>query len=153
MPMITVNGTELYCEDSGPAATREHPVQPRPAVEYAAVRAADQGAARPLTGGIAYDHRGQRRSADSPLRSIWCAVNGVIERRGVADDLRRTAAPALILVGEADVATPQSRLVRIPAAGHSAPGAALRKNALLSWPRGPGSRRAGQPFDRDSQTR
>jgi 3-oxoadipate enol-lactonase len=64
-------------------------------------------------------------------RSIWRAVNGVIERAGVYDELSAVAVPTLILVGEEDVATPpeaaerihaaipQSRLVQIPRCGHS----------------------------------
>lgn len=64
-------------------------------------------------------------------RSIWRAVNGVIERTGVEDELSAVAVPALILVGEEDLATPpeaaerihaaipQSRLVRITRCGHS----------------------------------
>lgn len=66
-------------------------------------------------------------------RGIWRAVNGVIERRGVQDELPRVRIPALVLVGEEDVATvpakaeriaaaiPGARLVRIPRAGHSSP--------------------------------
>jgi pimeloyl-ACP methyl ester carboxylesterase len=64
-------------------------------------------------------------------RSIHRAVTGVIERRGVVDELARITLPTLILVGEEDVATPPpkaegihaairgSRLVRLPRAGHS----------------------------------
>jgi len=64
-------------------------------------------------------------------RSIHKAVAGVIERRGVEEELQRISLPTLILVGEEDVATPPpkaeriqaairgSRLVRIPRAGHS----------------------------------
>jgi 3-oxoadipate enol-lactonase len=64
-------------------------------------------------------------------RSIHKAVTGVIERRGVEEELQRISMPTLILVGEEDVATPPpkseriraavrgSRLVRIPRAGHS----------------------------------
>ena len=63
---------------------------------------------------------------------IWRAVNGVIDRAGVHDELARIQVPTLILVGEEDVATTPakarrihegirgSRLVQIPAAGHSA---------------------------------
>ena len=72
-----------------------------------------------------------RRMIAANRRSIWRAVNGVIERRGIEDELAAIAAPALVLVGEEDVATPpedaerlaaliaQAQLVRIPAAGHS----------------------------------
>jgi len=64
-------------------------------------------------------------------RSIWRAVNGVIQRDGVAEEIRDITAPTLIVVGEEDVPTPPikaemihariatSRLVRIPGAGHS----------------------------------
>jgi 3-oxoadipate enol-lactonase len=64
-------------------------------------------------------------------RDIWRAVHGVIDRAGIHDELRRIAAPTLVLVGEEDVATPppkaekiasgikHARLVRIPGAGHS----------------------------------
>ncbi len=64
-------------------------------------------------------------------RSIWRAVNGVIERPGVHAELANIVAPTLIIVGEQDVATVPataerlhaairgSTLVRIPEAGHS----------------------------------
>jgi pimeloyl-ACP methyl ester carboxylesterase len=64
-------------------------------------------------------------------RSIHKAVTGVIERRGVEEELQGISMPTLILVGEEDVATPPpkaerlhaairgSRLVRVPRAGHS----------------------------------
>lgn len=64
-------------------------------------------------------------------RDIWRAVNGVIERRGVYEELGRIALPTLVVVGEEDVATVPAkaerihqaiagaRLVRIPRAGHS----------------------------------
>lgn len=64
-------------------------------------------------------------------RSIWRAVNGVIEREGVEHLLPKISAPTLVLAGDEDVATtparaehlqaniPGSRLVRIPRAGHS----------------------------------
>ena len=64
-------------------------------------------------------------------RSIWRAVNGVIERSGVQDELRAVSVPTLIVVGEEDVATPpeaaerihaaipHSTLVPIPRCGHS----------------------------------
>lgn len=59
------------------------------------------------------------------------AALGVIEREGVADQLGGTSIPTLVIVGDEDVATPLkegqklhaaipgSRLVVIPAAGHS----------------------------------
>jgi pimeloyl-ACP methyl ester carboxylesterase len=66
-------------------------------------------------------------------RDIWRAVNGVIDRAGVHDELGRIRAPTLVIVGDEDVATPPpkaeriasaiagARLVRIPRAGHSSP--------------------------------
>lgn len=72
-----------------------------------------------------------RRLLAGNRRSVWRAVNGVIERQGVEDELGRVVAPTLVIVGEEDTATPpedaerlialipNSRLVRIPAAGHS----------------------------------
>lgn len=67
----------------------------------------------------------------SNRRSIVRAVHGVIERRGIADELPRIRVPTLVIVGEEDVATvpaksdrihaliPGSRLARIAGAGHS----------------------------------
>lgn len=64
-------------------------------------------------------------------RDIWRAVNGVIERPAITDELHNIVAPTLIMVGEQDVATVPvkserlhaairgSTLVRIPEAGHS----------------------------------
>jgi len=64
-------------------------------------------------------------------RSIYRAVNGVVERDGVAHELGNVRCPTLVLVGEEDVATvpakserirdliPGAELVRIPGAGHS----------------------------------
>lgn len=66
-------------------------------------------------------------------RDVWRAVNGVIDRAPVYDELSRISAPTLVLVGDEDVATPHAkaerivtairgaRLVRIPHAGHSSP--------------------------------
>ncbi len=62
---------------------------------------------------------------------ITRAVKGVIDRKGIYEELGNIHCPTLIIVGEEDVATvpmkserihaaiPHSRLVRIPAAGHS----------------------------------
>ncbi len=62
---------------------------------------------------------------------IWRAVNGVIERAGIHSELSRVTAPAVVIVGEEDVATvpakaekiasaiAQAAVVRIPRAGHS----------------------------------
>ena len=64
-------------------------------------------------------------------RSIWRAVNGVIDRDPIAPELGRIDLPTLVIVGEQDVATVPakaerlheaiagSKLVRIPGAGHS----------------------------------
>ncbi len=67
----------------------------------------------------------------SGRRDVWRAVNGVVDRGGVALELSRIEAPTLIVVGDEDVATPSpkaetlaaairgAKLVRIPRAGHS----------------------------------
>ncbi|MEI8257316.1 MAG: alpha/beta fold hydrolase, partial [Deltaproteobacteria bacterium] len=72
-----------------------------------------------------------RRQLTANRRTIYRAVNGVIERRGVYDELSRVTVPTLVAVGDEDVATVPSRaerihgairgsrLVRIPGAGHS----------------------------------
>jgi pimeloyl-ACP methyl ester carboxylesterase len=64
-------------------------------------------------------------------RTMWRAVNGVIEREGVYDELKNIKAPVLILSGDEDVATvpakmerihaaiPGSKLVVVKRAGHS----------------------------------
>jgi pimeloyl-ACP methyl ester carboxylesterase len=69
----------------------------------------------------------------SRRRDIWRAVNGVIDRAGVYDELPRITAPTLVMVGDEDVATPRpkaeriaaaipgAQLVVIPRAGHSSP--------------------------------
>lgn len=65
-------------------------------------------------------------------RSIWRAVNGVIDRVAILPELGRIACPTLVAVGEEDVATPVARaeriwraihgarILQIPRAGHSA---------------------------------
>ena len=67
----------------------------------------------------------------SRRRDIWRAVNGVIDRAGIHDELGRISAPTLVVVGEEDLATPPAKaenivrairgatLARIPHAGHS----------------------------------
>jgi pimeloyl-ACP methyl ester carboxylesterase len=72
-----------------------------------------------------------RRRLVANRRAIWRAVNGVIEREAVFDELPRIACPVQVLVGEEDVATvpargeriaaaiPGATLVRIARAGHS----------------------------------
>ncbi len=64
-------------------------------------------------------------------RDIWRAVNGVIEREPVTNELEKIRTPTLVLVGEEDVATVPAkaqaivaavrgaRLMRIPNAGHT----------------------------------
>ena len=63
----------------------------------------------------------------------WRAVNGVIDRAGIHEELARITARTLIVVGDEDIATPRPRaekianaianatLVEIPRAGHSSP--------------------------------
>jgi pimeloyl-ACP methyl ester carboxylesterase len=67
----------------------------------------------------------------SRRRDIWRAVNGVVDRAGVHDELARITAPTLVVVGDEDLATPRpkaeriagaiagAKLVTIPRAGHS----------------------------------
>ncbi len=69
----------------------------------------------------------------SRRKDAWRAVNGVIDRGGVHDELPRITARTLVVVGDEDVATPLpraqriaaaipgARLVQIPHAGHSSP--------------------------------
>lgn len=69
----------------------------------------------------------------SSRRDIWRAVNGVIDRAPIHDELASVTVPALVIVGDEDVATPHARaerictglrnarLVRVPRAGHSSP--------------------------------
>jgi len=69
----------------------------------------------------------------SRRRDAWRAVNGVIDRAGIHEELGRVTAPTVILVGDEDVATPRikadkiasaiahARVVTIPHAGHSSP--------------------------------
>ncbi len=74
-----------------------------------------------------------RAEIASRPRSIVRAVRGVIERRGVMDEITSVRLPTLVMVGDEDVATPPrkarriheqipgSRLAQIKAAGHSSP--------------------------------
>jgi len=71
-----------------------------------------------------------RHQLASNPRDVWRAMQGVITRRGVTDELSRIITPTLILVGEEDVVTlPEmaellhariagSRLVQLPHVGH-----------------------------------
>lgn len=81
--------------------------------------------------------RGKERDRYTALMSRrkdgWRAVNGVIDRAGIHDELSRITARTLVVVGDQDVATPLPRaekivsaiagatLVQIPRAGHSSP--------------------------------
>jgi len=79
------------------------------------------------------EERDRHTALMSRRRDGWRAVNGVIDRAGVHDELARITARTLIVVGDEDVATPLPRsekianaitgakLVRIPRAGHSSP--------------------------------
>ena len=49
-------------------------------------------------------------------KDVWRAVNGVIDRAGVHDELARISAPTLALVGDEDVATPIANAETIAAA-------------------------------------
>jgi 3-oxoadipate enol-lactonase len=71
-----------------------------------------------------------RRQLIRNPRDVWRAMQGVVTRRGVTEELSRITTPTLILVGEEDVVTsPEmaellhtrihgSRLVRLPHVGH-----------------------------------
>jgi pimeloyl-ACP methyl ester carboxylesterase len=71
-----------------------------------------------------------RRQLASKPREVWRAMHGVINRRGIEDELPHIRTPTLILVGDEDVTTrPEkaeslhesiqgSRLVRLPHCGH-----------------------------------
>jgi pimeloyl-ACP methyl ester carboxylesterase len=52
----------------------------------------------------------------SNRRTIWRAVNGVLERKSIQAELRKIAAPTLVAVGDEDVATVPARAERIAAA-------------------------------------
>ena len=72
-------------------------------------------------------------TAMTSRKDIWRAVNGVIDRAGIYDELVRIRAPTLVLVGDEEVATPPPKAERIVAAiagarletihraGHSSP--------------------------------
>ena len=73
----------------------------------------------------------RQRMAGNDKKGILRALNGVIERTPIYEELERVSLPTLILVGDEDVATvpakaqsiheaiPSSRLVTIPHAGHT----------------------------------
>jgi 3-oxoadipate enol-lactonase len=72
-----------------------------------------------------------RRRLIENRRDIWRAVNGVVRRRGVYEELSRIQTPTLVVVGAEDTATVPakaerihaaiagSRLVKMPRGGHS----------------------------------
>lgn len=72
-----------------------------------------------------------RRRLMNNRRSIYRAVNGVVERESVYPELARIRVPTLVMVGDQDVATVPakaerihaaiagSQIVRIPGAGHT----------------------------------
>lgn len=80
-------------------------------------------------------HKGSKdrliRQLSKNRRSIWRAVNGVIYRKGVVEQLHRIHVPSLIVVGEEDLCTmpdksellgrmlPDGRLVKVPRGGHA----------------------------------
>jgi 3-oxoadipate enol-lactonase len=77
------------------------------------------------------DELGRFMATMTGRRDVWRAVNGVVDRAGIADEIGRIRAPTLVMVGDEDVATPLpkserlvaaiagARLHRIPNAGHS----------------------------------
>jgi 3-oxoadipate enol-lactonase len=75
----------------------------------------------------------RERLAANRRTGVLRALDGIMERPGVYDEIDRISAPTLVIVGEQDVATvpakarriaeriPGARLVTIPDAGHSSP--------------------------------
>lgn len=84
-----------------------------------------------LTNPSRRDERARFEEILGARRDIWRAVNGVIDRAGIACELGRISARTLVVVGDEDVATVPAKaerltaaivgaqLVRIPRAGHS----------------------------------
>ncbi|ATB40000.1 alpha/beta hydrolase fold having protein [Cystobacter fuscus] len=82
-----------------------------------------------------------RRRLMANRRDIWRAVNGVVRRRGVYEELSRIRTPTLVVVGAEDTATVPakaerihaaiagSRLVKLPRGGHSS---SIEEPALLN---------------------
>jgi pimeloyl-ACP methyl ester carboxylesterase len=78
----------------------------------------------------AAEHDAWHRQLRSNRRSLWRAVNGVIQRPSIYDELYRITAPTLVVFGEEDTVTVPAKaeriaaaiagakLVRIPRAGH-----------------------------------
>jgi 3-oxoadipate enol-lactonase len=69
-----------------------------------------------------------RRELLGNRRDIWRAVNGVIRRRGVYEELERVRVPTLVLVGQEDTATVPAKAQRL----HGA----IRGSRLMTLPRG-----------------
>lgn len=72
---------------------------------------------------LATEREAWRRQLLENRRSIWRAVNGVIERHGVYDELGKIRCPTTVIVGDEDTATVPAKAERIVAA---IPGAVLR---------------------------
>ncbi|MDX1620286.1 MAG: alpha/beta fold hydrolase [Nitriliruptorales bacterium] len=80
-------------------------------------------------------------------KDVYKAVNGVIERNGIEEEIASIDVPTLVMVGEEDVATPpdkaefiaatipDAKLVRIPRAGHTSTieQAGAVNDALTDW--------------------
>ncbi len=56
-----------------------------------------------------------RRQLASNPREVWRAMQGVITRRGIEDELPRIQTPTMVLVGEEDVTTPTEKAERLHA--------------------------------------
>ena len=77
----------------------------------------------------------------SNRRSIWRAVNGVLERKSIYGELQKIAVPTLVAVGDEDVGTPPAmaeriagaiagaKLIVVPGAGH---GSTLEQPAIVT---------------------
>jgi 3-oxoadipate enol-lactonase len=82
-----------------------------------------------------------QRQLASNRRSIWRAVNGVLERKSIYGELQKIAVPTLVAVGDEDVGTPPAmaeriagaiagaKLIVIPGAGH---GSTLEQPAVVT---------------------
>ena len=70
MPTILINGTAIFYEDTGPREGAETILFSHGLLWSSAMWAAQVAAFRDRYRCVAYDHRGQGRSADSTLRSI-----------------------------------------------------------------------------------
>jgi 3-oxoadipate enol-lactonase len=82
-----------------------------------------------------------QRQLASNRRSIWRAVNGVLERKSIYGELHKIAVPTLVAVGDEDVGTPPAlaeriagaiagaKLIVIPGAGH---GSSLEQPSIVT---------------------